>query len=297
MAASIKDEPHRQQLAKAKRTQGSTNRRIRPPQWSVEGEHQEEKRAQKRRMALKVVCVWLGTLLTLGVALFAALWARRYVMESPQFAVETILVEGMQERSVQEIIQLADIQKGQNIFSIELEEIRQRVLKNPWITRVKAIRKLPHTIVLSVEEQEVGGIVALGDCYLVSRQGKVFKKLEPGDPTNLPVIVGLTKEMFAGDRLGAEQLLRRALDLAMDYEHGPLARRSLLQQIDISPNRMYTLIIGDPPIAVALGFPPFRRKIQQAILVFAELERRGARAKAIMLDNEARPEKVVVRLH
>jgi cell division protein FtsQ len=47
---------------------------------------------------------------------------------------------------------------------------------------------------------------------------------------------------------------------------------------------------------VALGTGPFRRKLQQAARVVAELEKRGAKADAIMLDNDTRPERVVVRM-
>ena len=45
-----------------------------------------------------------------------------------------------------------------------------------------------------------------------------------------------------------------------------------------------------------LGGPPFRRKLEQAARVVAELDRRGAKAETIMLDNDARPERVVVRM-
>jgi cell division protein FtsQ len=47
---------------------------------------------------------------------------------------------------------------------------------------------------------------------------------------------------------------------------------------------------------LVLGAPPFRRKLDQASRVVAELDRRGAKADAIMLDNDSRPERVVVRM-
>jgi cell division protein FtsQ len=47
---------------------------------------------------------------------------------------------------------------------------------------------------------------------------------------------------------------------------------------------------------LVLGGPPFRRKLEQAARVVAELDKRGSKADAIMLDNDARPERVVVRM-
>ena len=45
-----------------------------------------------------------------------------------------------------------------------------------------------------------------------------------------------------------------------------------------------------------MGGPPYRRKLEQAVRVVAELDRRGAKPDSIMLDNEARPDRVVVRM-
>jgi hypothetical protein len=49
-------------------------------------------------------------------------------------------------------------------------------------------------------------------------------------------------------------------------------------------------------LALHMGAPPYRRKLEQATRVVAELDRRGAKADSFMLDNEARPDRVVVRM-
>ena len=56
-----------------------------------------------------------------------------------------------------------------------------------------------------------------------------------------------------------------------------------------------TLVVGKNAVALHMGAPPYRRKLEQAIRVIAELDRRGAKPDSIMLDNEARPDRVVVR--
>ena len=57
-----------------------------------------------------------------------------------------------------------------------------------------------------------------------------------------------------------------------------------------------TLVIGKSAVALHMGAPPYRRKLEQALRVVAELDRRGAKPDSIMLDNEARPDRVVVRM-
>ena len=59
---------------------------------------------------------------------------------------------------------------------------------------------------------------------------------------------------------------------------------------------MFSLVVGHNAVELVLGLPPFRRKLDQAARVVAELDKRGAKAGAIMLDNDTRPDRVVVRM-
>ena len=56
------------------------------------------------------------------------------------------------------------------------------------------------------------------------------------------------------------------------------------------------IVVGRGAMQLVLGGPPFRRKLDQAARVVAELDKRGAKADSIMLDNDTRPERVVVRM-
>jgi cell division protein FtsQ len=45
-----------------------------------------------------------------------------------------------------------------------------------------------------------------------------------------------------------------------------------------------------------LGAPPYRGKLEQAERVFAELSQRKTEPSIVFLDNEASPERVVIRM-
>ena len=57
-----------------------------------------------------------------------------------------------------------------------------------------------------------------------------------------------------------------------------------------------TLIVGKGGLEVVLGQPPYRKKLEQASRVLAELAKRGSKAETLLLDNDARPDRVVARV-
>ena len=243
-----------------------------------------------------VARVIIGIALVIGASTSVAWAARKHVMSSSRFGVKDIDVNGARHLTNDEVAREAGITLGANVFSVDLDTARQKLLADPWISDATLGRRLPGTILIQVTEREAGALVALGDTYLASRSGELFKKLDPRDPVDLPIITGMKPDAVAEDREGAARTIRRAIDLANEYEHGPLGGKAQLEEIHVVGGGSMTLIVGKNALALVLGEPPYRKKLEQAARVMAELDKRGAKADAIMLDNEARPERVVVRM-
>jgi cell division protein FtsQ len=240
----------------------------------------------------------LGFVMVVGIGGGVAYGARQYVKTSPRFAITEVVTTGAKRRTVDELATTAGISKGQNVFTTDLDRARSRLLADPWISDATLARQLPGTLYVHVTEREAAGLVATstGDTYLVTRDGMPIKRVEPGDPTDFDVVTGVTIQQMIDDREGATRKIRRALDLAFDYAHGPLVASKSLQEIHVEQNGDMTLVVGKNAFELHMGAPPYRRKLEQAVRVVGELDRRGAKADAIMLDNEARPERVVVRM-
>jgi cell division protein FtsQ len=237
-----------------------------------------------------------GIALVAGSSLGVAWVARKHVVSSPRFAVAEVDIVGNEQRTSDFLARESGLAVGANIFGTNLDSARARLLTDPWIVDAKLARRLPGTILVQVTERKAVALVALGDTFLVTSDGEPFKRLEPGDPVDLPMVTGLRPEDIADDRTGATQTIKRAIELAAEYEHGALARRSPLEEVHVEPDRAFTLVVGRSATQLVLGGPPFRRKIDQAARVVAELDRRGAKADAIMLDNDAKPDRVIVRM-
>jgi cell division protein FtsQ len=226
----------------------------------------------------------------------AVAWAvQRHVVRSARFAVTQLVVAGEHQRSAEALLEEAGLARGVNVFTVDLDRARARLLADPWISEATLARRLPGTILVQVTEREVGALVVLRQTYLASREGVIFKRFELGDPIDLPVVTGLDPDGVADDREGAQATIRRALDVASDYERTQLGQRAPLEEVHVTTEGGFTFIVGKEGMSLALGGPPFRRKLEEAGRVIAELDRRGTKAEAVMLDDEARPERVVVR--
>lgn len=238
----------------------------------------------------------VGAALVVALATTAAWGLRQYVTTSPRFAITTVVVEGGKHRTEAEIGARAGVAVGQNVFSTDLDAARARLLADPFIAAAEVSRRLPGTVTIRVEEREAAAIVALSRLHLVARDGTIIKPVEVGDPTDLPVVTGIDDAAAAADREGVTEALERALDLASDYEAMSLAAKAPLQEVHLGADGGSTLVVGRGGLRIVLGAAPYRRKLEQATRVVAELERRGAKADAIFLDNEAHPDRVVARI-
>lgn len=254
--------------------------------------------ARSARVAsvLSVARTTFGFVLILGVSLGVAWGARRYVNTSPRFAVRETVVDGTLRRSKETVLQEGGIAVGDNVFAIDLDAARRKIEADPWIAEATLARRLPDTILVQIKERDAAAVVALGESYLVSREGEVFKKLEPGDPSDLPIITGIDADGLARDREGTTRTLQHALDLAGDYAQSSLAAKYAVQELHVDGSGNMTLVVGTGGVSLALGAPPYRRKLEQAWRVLVELDRRGVKPDAVLLDNEARPERVVARV-
>lgn len=246
---------------------------------------------------LRALRVAAGFALVATVSIAVAWASRRYLLTSPRFALESVVLSGEKTRTKDALLARAGITMGENVFSIDLDAARDKMLGDPYVKDAHLSRRLPGTLFVTIDERVPAAIVSLGDqAFLVTRDGEAFKRLAIGDPSDLPVITGLRPELAETDRDAFAQAVRRALDVAVDYEQSALAAKMPLEEIHFQAGEGFSLRVGSPVTSLVLGAPPFRKKLERAARVAGELARRGQTPDAILLDNDARPDRVVARV-
>lgn len=112
--------------------------------------------------------------------------------QSEYFRSEHIIFEGLGKLSQKEVKQQAGIEDQMNILGFNLFVARKKLLAHPWIEDAQVSRELPNTVFIRITEQVPMAVIDLGEKFMVNKDGLIFKRLEPDDPQNLPVITGLS---------------------------------------------------------------------------------------------------------
>jgi len=238
-----------------------------------------------------------GTVIVLAASVGVAWGARRYITQSPRFAVRTVTVDGAHRRTATQVAAGGGVAVGKNIFALDLAQAGAMITQDPWIEKATVTRQLPSTITITVVEREAAALVVIGgELYVATRDGDLFKKVGAEDPSDLPIITGILPAQVQTDRRGVVMTVKRVLDVAEEAERNGLAKRYPIQELHLEKDGALVVTIGREAIALALGQPPYRDKVEEASRILNEVARRRANASVIFLDNDAHPERVVVRM-
>lgn len=239
----------------------------------------------------------VGVAVVVGAAGAVAWGAHRYALTSARFSIHAIEITGTKKKSDLDITKLLGVKVGDNIFAVDSAQLEQKLLLDPWIQQVKVSRTLPSTLRIELTEREAGAIANIGDrLYLVTKTGEPFKELEDGDPYDLMVVTGLAADDLGRDRLGAVERIATALEIGRHYERIGLSKTYPIQEIHLAPGGSATLTLGKVGITVHLGTGPWRKKLLMAERVMGRLGQKGQVPGIVFADNEAHPERVVVRM-
>jgi cell division protein FtsQ len=242
--------------------------------------------AKKNRMKLRAgdvlreagrVFMLTGAIVAL-TALFIA--AFDFTLRFPYLGVRETVVRGCKELTEKEILSLAGIRSSPNIFGVNLDAMARRIGANPWIRDVTIGRELPNRLVIVIRERTpVALLEKKKDLFLLDENGTPFKRMEPGEGNDLPVLTGCVRE----DRI-EEPLLKSALSLlkilARTQDFPPIGTVS-----EIHGNETFGLsLFTDRGLCLQVGFDGYEGKLKRLAPVMEDLDRKNLRSAFLLID-------------
>ena len=164
----------------------------------------------------------VGTGLVMGgtaaVVAAAALFGPPAVRDTDALDVQEIAVTGTGRVSEEDILRAAAVEQGDNLTTIDLERVADDVRALPWVETVSLRRRYPDRFVITVAERQPALILVDGELWFVDQQGEVFKRVEPGEWMDLPLVTGLTLEDRVNDPDGCRERLQEAVQFTQVVE-------------------------------------------------------------------------------
>ncbi len=185
--------------------------------------------------------------------------ARRFVYESAYFSVSEIQVRGGEKFGGNEIVTLAGLKHGMNIWHIEPALIESKVAKHPSVRRVLVRREFPRRVVIEIEERTPKAIVAMGKLYYVDSEGVVFKEVGAGESVEFPLLTGLRR-----DEVGSrDSAVRRRIQDAVRLSDLMAKDSRTISEIHFEAADRLTLYTTAYPLAVRMGWGDWEDKVRR----------------------------------
>ena len=153
-----------------------------------------------------------------------------FALKAPAFNISKYEVEGNRYYTDDEIVNMGHADMGVNIFTgVDCGDIRDRLMRDPYMVRVSVRRKLPSTISIDITERtQVAGVV-YGDSYVVIDEEGIVLRKTTVDP-KVTILRGLNiSSMTVGEPIGVEEevLLRQCMEIITSTRENTMYFKSI----------------------------------------------------------------------
>lgn len=184
------------------------------------------------------------------------------VLSAPFFDVADILVRGHSQLSEGEVLMLVEGISGTNIFTVDLDRGRRRLLASPWIQDGSLRRVLPSTVEVFVTERRPLAVARFSErLYLVDAGGRIIDEYGPRYAGfDLPIIDGLGSVDIGRpevnlDRMALASRLLQQLATRPEWFDS-------ISQIDVADPYDAVVLLSDDPAVLHLGGGQFLERLE-----------------------------------
>src|SRR3989454_7552372 len=148
-------------------------------------------RPRRQRASRRARLRRLAGIVMAAILIPAALGAvGHWLLTTHRFAVARVEVRGVSRVSPEQILAVAAIPRGTNIFRLDTTVVTGRVESLPEVRRADVVRELPDRVVISVEERRPFTLVHGGRLHWMDEEGRLLGAPPAAVAPPMPVISG-----------------------------------------------------------------------------------------------------------
>jgi cell division septal protein FtsQ len=228
---------------------------------------------RNRRVLVVFSKIVLVIALLSGIYVGARFAAKRFFLENPDYKLTNIEVQTDGTLQREQILNVANLHEGENIFRVNLASVHDRLQELPQVDEIEVVRKLPAEIDIRIverkpiawitSEKQVADPFASEAAFLVDARGALMKekKLLP-EYLGLPLILGCGSESLEAGKIVASPETKAALELLRLSTRSFMQTRFQIREIDVSKG--YCLMVTDKNHSkVTFGFDNLDLQLQR----------------------------------
>jgi cell division septal protein FtsQ len=192
------------------------------------------------------------------------------------FSVREIKVTSGERIGGSEIVAMAGLSHGMNLWRVDTQKIEREISRHPWVKRAQVRREFPHRVVIQVEERSAKGILFLGKFYYIDEDGNVFQEMKEGEKTDLPLLSGFDRQELRYH--STPEKIQAALRLSDEMAH---------RQLPVSEMRFakgsLVLYLASYPVVLHMGWGDWEQKLANLDRILAEWKGKETRLASLNL--------------
>ena len=247
----------------------------------------EPRRAAKRGRLGRMLRV-LG-----AIAVIAALahlpWGglrKRYAV------VHEVRIDGLHYLEASRVVAQAGIRPGDDLFALDLDAARQRLLLHPRIAAARVSRSGIADIAMTVVERSPVLLVRHGVPWEMDSSGVLLAPLADGVVADVPLLTGPELESVPAGTQVRSLAVQRGLAWVSALGDRDLQLAGQVSELDVSDPESTSLLLMDGTRVRTPAWPPDERRLSALRVVLADLHQRGTVAQEVDLRFE---HQVIVR--
>lgn len=229
-------------MANKKPTQKTTKK-------TVKKKKADDKSARLKKMRkIKDFIKWTILLvIIIGVIVF--------LCTSGLFNICQIEIIGNEQITQEQILELSEIQLGDNVFLCQKTKTKNNLITNPYVQNIKITRKLPDKIQIEIIEKQKAYQIQLDTGYAyIDNQGYILEIAEI--KIDKPMLQGYTTakdDIFPGNRLIEEDLERLGDVLKIVKSSSEIQIQDNITTINIENKNNYILTLQELKKVIYVG--------------------------------------------
>lgn len=229
---------------------------------------------------------WLK--ISFNVAIIAAILIVTFIWfrKNDAFVLKSVKISGNQVVTRQEILELANVDFSKEIFKIETDKIRGRIMAHPMVKSASVNRFLPAMLRIHIEERNLIAVISGSEMSAVDENGLVISQFPASAVYDLPIITGFNfKSDSPGERnSGQSEIITEMFYMVKMLKACNLPLYHEISEIHYQDNYGVVLYFKNLNLPVIFGNDDFHRKVIYFSTIYHHLLKQKQIHEALAID-------------